>query len=96
MQRSIDQVLNLKSLDLPPLPEVEEIQWYPFIDSNGFPAYRVTVLLRDDTSEAHRARVLTREIEKRIEEALLSANIEEFPYIRTLTRADLQEAEENR
>jgi len=83
-------------LHLPPYPKVQEIEWFPFTDSVGDPAYRITVVLPHDTPPEHRERRLTREIENRIYRALREAGIEESPYIRTVTRADLKWAEENR
>lgn len=96
MQQSLDEILKLDNLDLPPYPKVAEIEWFPFTDSVGDPAYRITVILPDDTPPEQRERKLTREIETRIRRALREAGIEEFPYLRTLTRADLSWAEENR
>ena len=96
MHQSLDEILKLDQLKLPPYPQVDEIQWYPFTDSVGDPAYRVTVILRDDTPAEHRERNLTRAVETRIREALREAGVQEFPYIRTLTRAGLKWAEDNR
>ena len=96
MQQSLGDILQFDKLDLPPYPKVDEIEWYPFTDSLGDPAYRITVILADDTPPEHRERKLTREIENRIREALNKAGIEEFAYIRNATRADLKWAEEHR
>ena len=94
MQPSLSPLLDLEQLALPSLPKVEAIEWYPFTDSQGYPAYWITVILADDTLPQQRTRSLTRAIESRIRDALREANVEEFPYIRTVTRADLKEAEE--
>lgn len=96
MQQSLDEILKPENLDLPAYPKVREIEWFPFTDSVGDPAYRITVILPDDTPAEHLDRQLTREIETRIRRKLREAGVEEFPYIRTLTRADLKWAEENR
>ncbi len=96
MQQSLDNILKLDKLDLPPYPKVDEIQWYPFTDSVGDAAYRITVILADDTPPEHRERKLTREIENRIRQVLREDGVEEFPYIRTATRADLKWAQEQR
>lgn len=96
MQQSLDEILKLDKLDLPPYPKVDEIEWFPFTDSVGDPAVRITVILPDDTPPEQRERKLTREIETRISRTLREAGVEEYPYVRTLTRADLKWAEENR
>lgn len=94
--QSLDDILNLDKLNLPPYPTVSEIQWYPATDSVGEPSYYITVILPDDTPPEHRERKLTREIERRIKQAIRNAGIEEFAYTRTATPADLKWAEENR
>jgi len=96
MQQSLDDILQLDKLDLPPHPVVDEIHWYAYTDSIGEPAYRITVILADDTPPEHRKRQLTRQIEDKIFDTLQEAGADGFPYIRTLTRADLEWAEKNR
>lgn len=95
MHRSLSTVLDLKKLKLPPVPKVDAIEWQPIVDHVGDDAYEITVIIPDNTSGSDRARELTRQIETTIRQALRDAGIEEFAYMRTLTRADLREAEEN-
>jgi len=95
-QQTIENILKPENLDLPPIPKVDAIEWFPFTDSVGDPAIRITVIIPDDTPPDHRERKLTREIEDRIARAIRDTGIEDSPYIRTLTRADLHWAEENK
>ncbi len=95
MHRSLDTVLDLKKLELPPVPKVDAIEWQPIVDHVGDDAYEITIIIPDNTSDSNRARELTRQVETTVRKALRAAGIEEFAYLRTLTRADLREAEEN-
>lgn len=50
MHRSLSTVLDLKKLDLPPVPKVDAIEWQPIVDHIGDDAYEITVIIPDNTS----------------------------------------------
>src|SRR2546430_4500879 len=87
------KVLNLKKLRLPAKPKVIDLKVSPYTDHHGDDALWIYVILDDATTRAERTGANLREINRAIRDALIAAEIDLFPYTRTVTPSDLKEAE---
>ena len=85
-------ILDPKKLRLPAKPKVIDIKVFPYVDHLGTDALRIWVILDDSTTREDRSVDNRRAIRRAIDEALLKAGIELFPYTRMLTPSDMKEA----
>ncbi|MBI1367030.1 MAG: hypothetical protein GC162_00100 [Planctomycetes bacterium] len=87
----IESILDPKSLELPNRPVVKRIQVQQDVDSLGDRAFRVWVILDDQTSDDERRWVMLAPIEERIKQKLSETGFEEWPYLTFRTEAEMQE-----
>jgi hypothetical protein len=87
------QVLDLKTLALPPLPKVLEIAVEDYVDSTGDPSLRVDVVLDEATTDEELGEDTFR-MKQAIFDCLREAGIDEFPYIFVAKPSELAETED--
>ncbi|MBW3539715.1 MAG: hypothetical protein KY476_05545 [Planctomycetes bacterium] len=87
---TLNRILNLRNLQLPPRPKVDEIRWERIVDSLGDDALEVWMILDDDTGPDDLKGTRT-PIQRAVHDALLAAGIDLFPYTRLATHAELAE-----
>lgn len=87
------QVLDLKTLALPPRPKVLEISVEDYVDSTGDPSLRIDVLLDESTTDEELGEDTFR-MKQAIYRGLRAAGIEEFPYIFVAKPSELAETED--
>src|SRR2546429_8441874 len=85
-------LLDPKKLPLPPKPIVTDIKVFPYIDHHGIDSLEVWVILDDSTTRKDRRAENLAAIRMAINDALLGADIDLFPYTRMLTPSDMKEA----
>lgn len=85
-------ILDPKKLPLPEKPIVTDIKVLPYVDHHGIDSLEIWVLLDDSTTRADRSVENRRVISRAIDDALLAAGIDLFPYIRMATPTNLKEA----
>ena len=85
MTEQLDEILALPHLNLPDRPRVERIEWYPFTDSIGDPALRITVVLDEEFGKQGPQWSQLKPIQQVIDRALRDHGIADFPYIRFVT-----------
>src|SRR5579862_7003938 len=85
-------LLDPKKLPLPPKPIVTDIKVFPYIDHHGIDSLEVWVILDDSTTQEDRSVDNRQAISNAIDDALLGAGIDLFPYTRMLTPSDMKEA----
>jgi hypothetical protein len=81
----LDELLAVPSLNLPARPRVERIDWYPFTDSIGDPALRITVVLDEQFGKGGPGWSQLKPIQEAIDRSLRNHGISDFPYIRFVT-----------
>lgn len=81
---------------LPPIPKVEDIESWEDTDSLGDRALRVQVVLASETPDADRRWRNLEPIQNAIERLLEQEGYEHFPYVRFLTRSELEEERKQR
>jgi hypothetical protein len=86
----LDVLLDPRSLDLPARPVVERIEWYKANDQIGDPAFFITVVLAEGTSDDERHWQDLGPIERRLGDALSAAGYAEWPYFRFRTPTELE------
>jgi hypothetical protein len=91
--QQVVELLDRTKLPLPPKPLVTDIRVFPYVDHLGDEALEVWVLLDDSTTRKDRSVENRGAITRAINDALLGAGIDWFPYIRMATPSDLKEAE---
>jgi len=89
----IETILAPKSLDLPERPIVKRVQVQQDLDSLGEDAFRIWVVLDDQTLEEERCWARLAPIEERIKEKLREAGYEQWPYLTFWTESQMQEVE---
>lgn len=87
---TIDRLLDLRTLNLPAKPKVDEIRWERYVDSLGEDALQVWVIL-DDATRLEDLKGARTPIQRAVHDALLQAGIDLFPYLRLVTHAELAE-----
>lgn len=87
------RVLDLKTLSLPPRPQVLEIAVEDYVDSTGDDALRVDVVLGEDTTDEELGEETFR-MKWVIQDRLQEEGIEEFAYIFVAKPSELAEVED--
>jgi hypothetical protein len=87
---TLNRVLDLRALNLPTRPKVDELHWERIVDSLGDDALEVWLILDDATGPEDLKGTRT-PIQRAIHDALLNAGIDLFPYLRLATHAELAE-----
>lgn len=90
LRTDISEALNPTKLSLPARPRVEEIQWWEFTDQIGEDALRVVVVLDADTTTEERGWLRLKPIEDAIFDRIRAYEISLYPYIRFVTRTELE------
>src|SRR5437660_850923 len=85
----LDEILAEVRAHLPAEPQVAELYGYPYIDSLGDPAVRVTVVLANDFGKEGPEWSQLKPIKDAIFQALRDRDIEDFPYVRFVTSSEL-------
>lgn len=75
------KALDLKTLKLPPYPEVLSIQAEDYTDSDGDEALRITVVLAEDTDLDKVTGENVRALKSAIRDSLIGEGISRFPYV---------------
>jgi len=88
----VKDLLDLKRLALPPRPKVIDLKVEPYVDHHGVDSLRVWVVLDDATTSQDRTGRNLLAIDMAINDALIRAGIDWFPYTRILTPSDMKEA----
>lgn len=89
MTEPLREILERVRAGFPPRPRVAEIYGYPFTDSLGDPALRITVVL-DEEFGAHGPDWLQlKPIQEAIHSALRNRGITDFPYVRFVTSQEV-------
>ena len=89
--KKLDEILAEVRNRLPTEPEVAELYGYPFTDSLGDPAFRVTVVFKNDFGKEGPKWVQLKPFQDLIFEALEEDYPEVFPYVRFVTSRELAE-----
>ena len=84
-----EEVLQSGNIRLPSGAAVEEIEAWEFIDSVGDPAVRVVVVL-PDAPEDHYGRSEVKPIRDEIFRLFQENGIEHFPYVRFVTKSEIE------
>jgi hypothetical protein len=71
---------------------VLDVEWQPYTDSLGDEALRVIVVVTDKAARAEQLYEQFKPIDQALSVALRARDVDEFPYLRFLTRSD-REAE---
>jgi len=88
----VADALKLSALRLPEKPKVVDIRWEPYVDWMGEDSLQVYVILDESTERVDRAAQGLTAIVRSINDSLLDAGIDLFPYPRFLKPSELAEA----
>jgi hypothetical protein len=85
----LDEILREVKDRLPPRPRVAEIYGYPYTDSLGDPAFRITVVLDEEFGKEGPKWAQLKPIQDAIFEAVDKRGVKDFPYVRFVTSREL-------
>jgi hypothetical protein len=77
----ITDALDLQTLNLPPQPKVLSVEAEDYMNADGDPALRITVVLAPDTELAAVSGTDVRKLKSAIGQSLRNRGITLFPYI---------------
>jgi hypothetical protein len=86
---TLNEILAQVRPQLPAEPRIAELYGYPFIDSLGDPAVRVTVVFAEDFGKEGPDWSQLKPIQDAIFQVLRDRGIEDFPYVRFVTSREL-------
>lgn len=82
--------LEIRNLNLPERPHVEDIEVTDYVDTSGEGALLIQVILSDDTKDEDITGDAIIGIKSAIRDALLDKGIHEFPYVVFAKRSELE------
>lgn len=100
MSRGASRMLAMKKLDeilaevktrLPAVPSVAEVYGYPFTDSLGDPAFRVTIVMAEDFAKEGPQWRQLKPIQDAVFDAFREHEMDAFPYVRFVTSREVAE-----
>lgn len=85
------KALDLKTLDLPPFPTVDRIEWEEYEDSTGEDSLRLLVVFGANTDVEKITGQQVGNLKRAIHDSLIAHGITKFPYIFVATPEELAE-----